>query len=234
MRSPLKPMFFCALSTGRAHRPLDPMAVHAQRHRSQQGQQRQVEHQVAQFPAVALLGRYPAVTGPQPELAAARSSGIPVELYYEDHGSGKPVVLIHGWPLSGRSWEKQVPALIDAGHRVITYDRRGFGWSSQPWDGYDYDTFAADLNALLASLWASLRDRGRNETTFLSLAILGCALATPTLNGHNARYNLHIIAALMALVTWLLASSRWARAREGVSSAAIFAATSGSVWARTR
>ncbi len=74
------------------------------------------------------------------------------DLYYEDHGSGRPVVLIHGWPLSGRSWEKQVPALVDDGHRVITYDRRGFGASSQPWDGYDYDTLAADLHALLEHL----------------------------------------------------------------------------------
>ncbi len=79
-------------------------------------------------------------------------NSAPVELYYEDHGSGSPVVLIHGWPLSGRSWEKQVGALVDAGHRVITYDRRGFGKSSQPWDGYDYDTFAADLDALLNHL----------------------------------------------------------------------------------
>ena len=75
-----------------------------------------------------------------------------VELHYEDHGTGKPVVLIHGWPLSGRSWEAQVPALIAAGRRVITYDRRGFGDSSQPYNGYDYDTFAADLDALLTHL----------------------------------------------------------------------------------
>ncbi|GAA2484006.1 alpha/beta fold hydrolase [Winogradskya humida] len=75
-----------------------------------------------------------------------------VELYYEDFGTGDPVVLIHGWPLSGRSWEAQIPALIAAGKRVITYDRRGFGKSSQPWDGYDYDTFAADLDALLRHL----------------------------------------------------------------------------------
>ena len=79
-------------------------------------------------------------------------NGAPVELYYEDQGSGSPVVLIHGWPLSGRSWEKQVPALVAAGHRVVTYDRRGFGKSSQPWEGYDYDTFAADLDALLTHL----------------------------------------------------------------------------------
>ena len=76
----------------------------------------------------------------------------PIELYYEDHGTGNPVVLIHGWPLSGRSWEYQVPALVEAGYRVITYDRRGFGKSSQPWDGYDYETFAADLHQLLEHL----------------------------------------------------------------------------------
>ncbi|MEV8503754.1 alpha/beta hydrolase [Actinoplanes sp. NPDC051475] len=75
-----------------------------------------------------------------------------VDLYYEDFGKGDPVVLIHGWPLSGRSWEAQTPALIADGKRVITYDRRGFGKSSQPWDGYDYDTFAADLDALLKHL----------------------------------------------------------------------------------
>jgi pimeloyl-ACP methyl ester carboxylesterase len=72
-----------------------------------------------------------------------------IEIYYEDHGAGQPVVLIHGYPLSGRAWDKQVPALLEAGHRVITYDRRGFGQSSQPVIGYDYDTFAADLDTLL-------------------------------------------------------------------------------------
>ncbi len=87
-----------------------------------------------------------------PTLQADSENGSPVELYYEDHGTGTPVVLIHGWPLSGRSWESQVPALIEAGHRVVTYDRRGFGNSSQPYGGYDYDTFAADLNALLEHL----------------------------------------------------------------------------------
>jgi non-heme chloroperoxidase len=79
-------------------------------------------------------------------------NGTPIEIYYEDRGSGPAVVLIHGWPLSGRSWEKQVPALVDDGYRVITYDRSGFGQSSQPWGGYDYDTFAADLNRLLEHL----------------------------------------------------------------------------------
>lgn len=75
-----------------------------------------------------------------------------VELYYEDHGTGQPVVLIHGYPLDGHSWEKQSAALLDAGYRVITYDRRGFGRSSQPTTGYDYDTFAADLRAVLDTL----------------------------------------------------------------------------------
>lgn len=87
-----------------------------------------------------------------PTVTVGTENGSPIELYYEDHGGGKPVVLIHGWPLSGRSWENQVGALVDAGRRVVTYDRRGFGDSSQPWTGYDYDTFAADLAALLDQL----------------------------------------------------------------------------------
>ncbi|QHK20430.1 alpha/beta fold hydrolase [Pseudarthrobacter psychrotolerans] len=74
------------------------------------------------------------------------------ELYYEDHGSGQPVVLIHGYPLDGSSWEKQTTALLEAGYRVITYDRRGFGKSTKTTSGYDYDTFAADLNTLLNRL----------------------------------------------------------------------------------
>jgi len=86
------------------------------------------------------------------KLTVGNENNAPIELYYEDHGSGQSVVLIHGWPLSGRAWEHQVPALVDAGYRVIVYDRRGFGWSSQPWTGYDYATFAADLNALLEHL----------------------------------------------------------------------------------
>jgi non-heme chloroperoxidase len=79
-----------------------------------------------------------------------------IDLYYEDHGAGKPVVLIHGYPLSGASWEKQVPVLLDAGYRVITYDRRGFGKSSKPTTGYNYDTFARDLHKLVSYL--DLRD----------------------------------------------------------------------------
>jgi non-heme chloroperoxidase len=85
-------------------------------------------------------------------IAVGKENGANIELYYEDHGSGRPVVLIHGYPLSGASWEKQVPALLNAGYRVITYDRRGFGKSSQPTDGYNYDTFAEDLQKLIAQL----------------------------------------------------------------------------------
>lgn len=89
-------------------------------------------------------------------LTVGRENSAPIDLHYTDQGAGRPVVLIHGWLLSGRAWEKQVPALVDAGYRVVTYDRRGFGQSSQPWTGYDYDTFVADLDALLEHL--DLRD----------------------------------------------------------------------------
>jgi non-heme chloroperoxidase len=87
-----------------------------------------------------------------PYITVDQENSAPVELYYEDHGAGRPVVLIHGFPLSGRAWERQERALIAAGHRVITYDRRGFGKSGRPGTGYDYDTFAADLDKLLTAL----------------------------------------------------------------------------------
>ena len=85
-------------------------------------------------------------------IKVGQENSTSIELYYEDHGSGPPVVLIHGWPLNGDAWEKQTAALLAAGHRVITYDRRGFGRSSKPAIGYNYDTFAADLDAILCSL----------------------------------------------------------------------------------
>jgi non-heme chloroperoxidase len=78
-----------------------------------------------------------------PVITVGTENSGPINLYYEDYGSGAPVVLIHGYPLSGRAWDKQVPPLLAAGHRVITYDRRGAGKSSQPATGYDWDTFAA-------------------------------------------------------------------------------------------
>src|SRR6266550_3705800 len=98
----------------------------------------------------------PAEGSPMPTVTVGQENNTDIEIYYEDHGAGPPVVLIPGYPLSGRAWDKQVPVLLDAGHRVITYDRRGFGQSSRPASGYDYDTFAADLNTLLEHL--DLRD----------------------------------------------------------------------------
>jgi len=85
-------------------------------------------------------------------VTVGQENSAPIDLYYEDVGTGDPVVLIHGWPLNGASWEKQIAVLLKAGKRVITYDRRGFGQSSKPSTGYDYDTFAADLDALLSEL----------------------------------------------------------------------------------
>ena len=87
-----------------------------------------------------------------PYVNVAQQDEQSVELYYEVQGTGKPVVLIHGWPLSGRAWEAQLPALVEAGYQVITYDRRGFGQSSKPWNGYDYDTLAQDLKGLMDEL----------------------------------------------------------------------------------
>jgi len=91
-----------------------------------------------------------------PFITVGKENSGNIELYYEDHGSGKPIVLIHGYPLNGASWEKQVPVLLEAGYRVITYDRRGFGKSSQPIAGYNYNTFAEDLHKLVTHL--ELRD----------------------------------------------------------------------------
>jgi len=87
-----------------------------------------------------------------PYITVGKENSAAIDLYYEDHGAGRPVVLIHGFPLNGRAWERQERALIASGHRVITYDRRGFGKSSRPASGYDYDTFAADLEKLVSAL----------------------------------------------------------------------------------
>ncbi|WP_381798818.1 alpha/beta fold hydrolase [Streptomyces niveus] len=89
-------------------------------------------------------------------ITVGNENSTPIELYYEDQGEGRPVVLIHGYPLNGHSWERQTRSLLGAGYRVITYDRRGFGKSSKVNSGYDYDTFAADLNTVLETL--DLRD----------------------------------------------------------------------------
>ena len=109
-------------------------------------------------------------------IAVGRENSTSIGLYYEDHGTGLPVVLIHGWPLSGASWEKQTAALLKAGHRVITYDRRGFGRSSKPATGYNYDTFAADLDQVIRSL--DLRD----------VALVGFSMGTGEVTRYLAKY----------------------------------------------
>src|SRR5690606_5627260 len=75
-----------------------------------------------------------------------------VDIYYKDYGSGQPVILIHGWPLSHKSWEQQIWAIVEAGYRCIAYDRRGFGYSSEPWNDYDYSTLTADLHQIISTL----------------------------------------------------------------------------------
>jgi non-heme chloroperoxidase len=113
---------------------------------------------VPPFPAGAVPGLHPTSIrcrnrrSRMSRIKVGQENSTSIELYCEDHGSGSPVVLIHGWPLNAASWEKQTAALLAAGHRVISYDRRGFGRSSQPAGGYDYDTFAADLDIILTRL----------------------------------------------------------------------------------
>ncbi len=117
-----------------------------------------------------------------PYIKVGQENSGSIDLYYEDHGSGQPIVLIHGYPLSGRAWDKQVPVLLDDGRRVITYDRRGFGKSSQPITGYDYDTFAADLNTLLETL--DLRD----------VILVGHSMGTGEVTRYLGRYGSQRIA----------------------------------------
>jgi non-heme chloroperoxidase len=111
-----------------------------------------------------------------PTVTVGTENGHDIHLYYEDHGTGQPVVMIHGYPLNGHSWEKQQWALLHAGYRVITYDRRGFGWSSQPTAGYDYDTFATDLKVLLDTL--DLRD----------VILVGFSMGTGEVTRYLGRY----------------------------------------------
>jgi len=109
-------------------------------------------------------------------VTVGKENSTPIELYYEDHGTGRPVVLIHAWPLNGASWEKQVAALLEAGYRVITYDRRGFGRSSQPATGYGYDTFTDDLHKLVTTL--DLRE----------FVLVGCSMGTGEVAHYIGRY----------------------------------------------
>jgi non-heme chloroperoxidase len=109
-------------------------------------------------------------------MKVGQENSTPVEIYYEDHGSGRPVVLIAGYPFSGTSWEKQTAALLEAGHRVITYDRRGFGRSSRPSVGYDFDTLAADLDILVTSL------------ALHEVSLVGFSMGTGEITRYIARY----------------------------------------------
>jgi non-heme chloroperoxidase len=111
-----------------------------------------------------------------PYLKVGQENSGSIDLYYEDHGSGRPVVLMHGYPLSGRAWDKQLPVLLENGRRVITYDRRGFGKSSQPTSGYDYDTFANDLRTLIETL--DLRD----------VTLVGHSMGTGEVTRYLARF----------------------------------------------
>lgn len=124
-----------------------------------------------------------------PFITVGQENSTPVELYYEDQGAGQPVVLIHGYPLNGHSWEKQTRALLAAGYRVITYDRRGFGQSSKVGSGYDYDTFAADLNTVLETLDLS------------DVVLVGFSMGTGELARYVTRYGHERVAKLAFLAS---------------------------------
>jgi non-heme chloroperoxidase len=122
-------------------------------------------------------------------ITVGEENSAPIDIYYEDQGTGQAVVLIHGYPLSGHSWERQTRELLAAGHRVITYDRRGFGQSSKVGTGYDYDTFAADLNAVLETL--DLRD----------VVLVGFSMGTGELARYVAKHGTERIAKLAFLAS---------------------------------
>ncbi|HEY6685686.1 MAG TPA: alpha/beta hydrolase [Propionibacteriaceae bacterium] len=117
-----------------------------------------------------------------PYVPVGKENSADIELYYEDHGSGQPVVLIHGYPLDESSWERQTGVLLDAGKRVITYDRRGFGKSDKPTMGHDYDTYAADLSALVSTL--DLQDA----------VLVGFSMGTGEVVRYLSRYGSHRVA----------------------------------------
>jgi non-heme chloroperoxidase len=130
----------------------------------------------AQTPAAITQRRPESRSTTMGMITGGKENSTPIDLYYEDHGAGTPVVLIHGWPLSGAAWEKQTVALLKAGRRVITYDRRGFGRSSKPAVGYNYDTFAADLDVVLKTL--DLRD----------VALVGFSMGTGEVTRYIGKY----------------------------------------------
>jgi non-heme chloroperoxidase len=130
----------------------------------------------AQTPAAVTQRRPESRSTTMGTITVGKENSTSIDLYYEDHGAGSPVVLIHGWPLSGVAWEKQTAALLKAGHRVITYDRRGFGRSSKPASGYNYNTFAADLDVVLKTL--DLRD----------VALVGFSMGTGEVTRYIGKY----------------------------------------------
>jgi non-heme chloroperoxidase len=117
-----------------------------------------------------------------PYVTVGTENGAAIEIYYEDHGAGQPVVLIHGYPLESSSWEKQTAVLLEAGKRVITYDRRGFGRSDRPTSGHDCDTYAADLSGLVSTL--DLQDA----------VLVGFSMGTGELVRYISRYGSHRVA----------------------------------------
>lgn len=124
-----------------------------------------------------------------PYITVGQENSGDIELYYEDQGAGQPVVLIHGYPLNGASWERQTRELLAAGHRVITYDRRGFGASSKVGSGYDYDTFAGDLNTVLTTL--DLQD----------VILVGFSMGTGELARYVGKYGAERVAKLAFLAS---------------------------------
>src|SRR6266404_5626391 len=130
----------------------------------------------AQTPAAITQRRPDSRSTTMGMITVGKENSTSIDLYYEDHGTGAPVLLIHGWPLSGAAWEKQTAALLEAGHRVITYDRRGFGRSSKPAAGYNYNTFAADLDVVLKTL--DLRD----------VALVGFSMGTGEVTRYIGKY----------------------------------------------
>jgi peroxiredoxin len=124
-----------------------------------------------------------------PYVTVGTENSAPIQIYYEDHGSGQPVVLIHGYPLDESSWEKQTVVLLEAGKRVITYDRRCFGKSDRPTSGHDYDTYAADLSALVSAL--DLQDA----------VLVGFSMGTGEVARYISRYGSHRVAKAVFLAS---------------------------------
>ena len=142
-------------------------------------------------------------------ITVGRENSSAIDLYYEDQGSGSPVVLLHGWPLDGRSWEPQLHALLAGGHRVINYDRRGFGRSSRPATGYDFDTLAADLDRVMSEL--DLRD----------VTLVGFSLGTGELARYVGRYGTERLKAMVFIETLAPSFVKSADNPNGVDEAAV-------------